>query len=313
MNFIDGKELSIDKFLEVLLSKYSVILVPNNHFPTDEMLNEFLATIEQRSDTEIKEILAAFFIKNGTFNIDLVYKEFYKKIDSQDNEFAEQYKIFSSTQYFKRLMSHQDQTDTVWEGITWVIDLLPHFPNDALRGLSAYFLANCQFLPDSYHIGFGDWAAIIRAKYVDTKVSQEFFLNLLPKEFEYIVAELYEKMGYETKLTNTSHDGGIDIYAEKKKTGKKEKLLIQCKRYRKNIVVDEARKLLGVVADKKATKGTLVTCSDFTRPAIKFSNSNPQIELINMRELTRLLNLHLGPLWTIKADRYFMNQKRKSK
>jgi restriction system protein len=312
LKFIDGNKLTLEKYLQVLTTKLSVILAPNNHFPTDEMLNEFLLTIKQRSDIEIKEILRAFFIKNCTFNIDLIYKDTYKNIDwAQEQKLEEHYKKFTETQYFKRLMAHQKETDTVWEGITWILDLLPHFPNEALRGLHAYFLANCQFVPDSYYNAFGDWTSIIRAKYIDVEIPQEIFLNLQPKEFEYIVAELYEEMGYETKLTNSSYDGGIDVIAEKKKTGKKEKLLIQCKRYRNKIGVDEARKLLGVISDKKATKGTLVTCSNFTREAKKFSDANPRIELINMKELTQLLNLHLSPLWTVKTDRYIMNQKQK--
>jgi hypothetical protein len=60
MKYIDGKKLTLDKFLQVLLSKYNTILVPNNHFPTDEMLNEFLQSIKERSDNEVKEILRAF-------------------------------------------------------------------------------------------------------------------------------------------------------------------------------------------------------------------------------------------------------------
>jgi restriction system protein len=311
VKFIDGKTLSLEKFIQILLTGYP-LLAPNNHFPTDDLLNEFLSTIKQRSDTEVKDILRALFIKNCTFKIDLIYKETYQGIDvTKDKELATYYDNFSQTQYFKRLMSHKKDTDTVWEGLTWIIDLLPHFPNEALRGLDAYFLANCQFLPDSYFNAFGDWSAIIRAKYIDIEVPQDIFLGFQPKEFEYLIAELYEKLGYETKLTKTSYDGGVDIIAEKKKTGKKEKLLIQCKRYQYKIGVDEIRKLLGVLSDQKATKGTLITCSDYTREARRLEKSNPRIELINISDLTRLLNLHLGPLWHVKADGYFMKQKKK--
>jgi restriction system protein len=210
-------------------------------------------------------------------------------------------------------MAHEKDTDTVQEGNTWVIDLLPHFPNEALRGLDAYFLANCQFLPDSYLTAFGDWTSIIRAKYIDAEVPQDIFMNLQPKEFELIVAELYQEMGYETKLTKSSYDGGVDIIAEKKKTGKKEILYIQCKRYTNNVGVRPVRELLGVISDSKATKAAMITCSDFSREAKKFASSNPRIELINMKELTKLLNLHLGILWTVKAEKYFMKQKQKLK
>jgi restriction system protein len=315
MKYIDGKKLTLDKFLQVLLSKYNSILLPNNHFPTDEMLNEFLQTVkEERSDTEVKEILRAFFIKNCTFNIDILYKDSYKKMDwINSDDLKDHYNRFSQTQYFKRLMAHEKDTDTVQEGNTWVIDLLPHFPNEALRGLDAYFLANCQFLSDSYLTAFGDWTSIIRAKYIDAEVPQDIFMNLQPKEFELIVAELYQEMGYETKLTKSSYDGGVDIIAEKKKTGKKEILFIQCKRYSNNVGIRPVRELLGVISDSKATKAAMITCSNFSREAKKFASSNPRIELINMKELTKLLNLHLGILWTVKAEKYFMKQKQKLK
>ena len=310
--FIDGKKLSLKGYLQFLATPFHRILVPNNHFPSDKLLNEFLSTIKERSDKEIKEILRVFFIKNCTFKIDLLYKETYIDINwKKDQESRELYEIISETQYFKRLMSHEKETDTVWEGMTWILDLLPHFPNEALRGLESYYLANCQYLPDSYFPAFSDWTAIIRAKYIDIEVPQDIFLAFQPKEFEFLVAGLYEQMGYKTKITKSSYDGGIDILAKKEKVGRQEQLLIQCKRYRKNIGVDEARNLLGVVSASKATKGALISCSDFTREAKKFSSSNPRIELINIKNLTQLLNRHLGPLWPVKTDRYITEQKRK--
>jgi len=202
--------------------------------------------INELSDQRVKEILRALFIKNCTFNADIQNKDLYDEENWQHDEDSRAfYKSMSETQYFQRLKTYNKESDTVWEGITWILDLLPNFPNEALKGLNTYFLANCQFLPDSYFTAFSEWSAIIRAKYINVEIPQDFFLNLQAKEFEYLNAELFERLGYKIKLTKSSYDGGIDIIAEKVKTGKKEKLLIQCKRHKKKVGIDEIRKLLG--------------------------------------------------------------------
>jgi restriction system protein len=188
--------------------------------------------------------------------------------------------------------------------MTWIIDLLPHFPNEAIKALDAYFQANCQFLPDDLLNAIGDCTSMIRARYIDKKQPRETFLNQTPRDFEKLVASLYQEIGYAVSLTKPSHDGGIDIHAEKNQPTLKEKLIIQCKNYTSNISVDDIRSLLGVVTSTKATKGVLVTSSDFTKEAKKFANENPSIELINHKQLSTLFNEQHGPYWVHKIERY---------
>jgi restriction system protein len=312
MKPIDGSELSLNDFLDYLLSPAEYLLHPSNQFPTDEMLNQFLETVKSRSDREIKDILHVFFMKNSTFKLDMIYKESYENMD------WEKYRAtagvnpgFNHTEYFKRLMAHRKQSDSVWEGITWIIDLLPHFPKEALSALDAWYLANCQFLQDSYLAAFSDWCAIIRAKYIDVEVSTDVFLDLRPEEFEFLVAELYDHLGYVTELTKSSYDGGIDVLARKDNVAEKELVIVQCKRYKKVVGVREIRNLLGVVSDRKATKGTLVASCRFSPEAKKLATRNSRIETIDHKQLVYLLNLHLGSLWPVKIDNHLMNQKRK--
>lgn len=47
-----------------------------------------------------------------------------------------------------------------------------------------------------------------------------------------------------TQLTSFRKDGGVDIIAEKGESGKKEKVIIQCKRYNKKVGVNPIRELL---------------------------------------------------------------------
>jgi hypothetical protein len=72
-----------------------------------------------------------------------------------------------------------------WEGITWILDLLPHWPAEALASIGAYQLAHAQDLPDGRHSSLGDAMAVIRARWVrnnSTAGSLKSVLSLGPRE-----------------------------------------------------------------------------------------------------------------------------------
>jgi division/cell wall cluster transcriptional repressor MraZ len=101
------------------------------------------------------------------------------------------------------------------------------------------------------------------------------FKNISPRDFEIMVAEILSKMGYDIELTQATSDGGVDIYAAKNSEMGNFLYLVECKHYQKQHVgVEILRTLYGVVEDKKATAGLLVTSSYFSQPAIDFSQRN---------------------------------------
>lgn len=308
-DFIQGKELTLSAYIEILLSKNSSKLHPNNHFPTDELLNEFLKTINERSDREIRSILRKFIIHSCTFRSDefrasnIIARIKDRKISNVQ--------IDGRMEYDRRLLQYCLKNNCeVWEGLTWTLDLLPHFPKEAIKAIDAYFLANCQMLPDEWLNALSDCKTIIRARYINYNHPNEIYWNLEPKGFEFLIAELYERLEYSVTLTKDSYDGGVDVLAVKNEVSLKEKLVIQCKRYTKaTIGVKDIRNLLGVVSDSKATKGVLITTSKFSHTAEKFAKDNPSIELINLTELNKLLNANLGTYWVNKIDNIITNQK----
>ena len=309
---IDSRELTLDEFLKTLFSEDARRLFPNNHFPTEELLNEYLSTIQKRSDNEIRAILRRFIVHNCTFGID----EFRAQMMVAKTEDGKTYvaQNLGKPEYNRRLLQHfLLKKGEVWEGLTWTLDLLPESPLEAIKAIDAYFLANCQLLPDHWLNALSDCLTIIRGRYINYEHPKEIFWNLAPKEFEFITSALYARMGYEVELTQDSYDGGIDIHASKNEVSTKEKLVIQCKRYtKKNTVgVSDIRNLLGVVSDTKATKGVLITTSTFSPEAKKFEKRNPSIELIDLVELNKLLNGNLGTYWVQKIDRILRNQKNK--
>lgn len=311
-DIIFAKDLTLSDFLEKLTSKDYNRLYPNNCFPSEKMMNEYINTVEQRSENEIRSILRKFLIHSCTYGSD----EFYAKnlIAKKINSTYSATNIVN-TEYDRRVLTKFfANTGEAWEGLTWVLDLLPHYPNDAIKAIDAYFLANCMMLPDNSLNALSDSNTIIRARYINYQHPKEIFWHLNPVDFEYLVAALFESMDYKVSVTKSSYDEGIDVNAEKNQLGRKEKVVIQCKRYTKHTIgIGDIRNLLGVIHDKKATKGILITTSKFSSESKKFERNNPSVELIDIFDLMKLLNSHLGSYWTKKIDKIINEQKIKNK
>lgn len=306
MDYIDGEKLSLDEFLKVLFSKDSKKLFPNNCFPTERMGDLFIDNINEVSEKSIKNILRRFLVKNSTYGSDDFYSNvLLNKIKSKDVDLSE---ILESERNRRLLCLSADEKFLVWEGITWILDLLPNQPKLALQALDAYFVASFWSLPDYAISGLLDSMAIIRAKYIQYKHPKEVFLEITHLNFEKLVAKLYEALGYTVELTKKSHDGGVDVIARKEDVSQKEFLIIQCKRPEKRkIAFNEVNELCGTISNHKSTKGTFVASTDFTSSAVKLANRNPRIELINADKLVFLLNENFGIHWVHRIESILKN------
>ena len=111
---------------------------------------------------------------------------------------------------------------------------------------------------------------------------------LKPSEFEDFVAVLYGRLGYNTERVGKSHDGGIDVIAEKNGI----KYYIQCKKFiTQKVSVGAVRDFYGAMFNLLASgKGIFITTNIFTTEAEKFAENNP-IELIDGSELIKLVRL----------------------
>ena len=108
-------------------------------------------------------------------------------------------------------------------------------------------------------------------------------------EFENVCQELVEKMGFSTKTTKASGDGGIDLIAFNHQPLLSGKYIIQCKRYAGSVGEPIIRDLYGVVMSERANKGILMTTGHFTKSATGFAEGKP-IELIDGIKLKELLS-----------------------
>ncbi|HKC65062.1 MAG TPA: restriction endonuclease [Pyrinomonadaceae bacterium] len=118
-------------------------------------------------------------------------------------------------------------------------------------------------------------------------------MDLNPFEFEQLVGNLFSKMGLETRQTQASRDGGVDVVAYDTRPILGGKVVIQAKRYRHTVGVSAVRDLYGTMLNEGASKGILVSTSGYGSDAFNFAKDKP-IELIDGGGLLYLLENHAG-------------------
>lgn len=119
-------------------------------------------------------------------------------------------------------------------------------------------------------------------------ISADNMNQLSGVEFEKVCQALVENMGFETKTTKASGDGGIDLIAYNYEPLLSGKYIIQCKRYKGSVGEPILRDLYGVVTSERANKGILMTTGHFTKSAIAFAEGKP-LELIDGKAMLALL------------------------
>jgi restriction system protein len=301
-----GRSLPLEEWLEKALAQEQDEWLINYEFQTDGHADEYLSTIASRSEKTVIALLRKFLFPACCFPQSeaarLKYLEWQSRErapDQSDSERLFPWKDLLEFEYNRWLLLSKFSKGQIpsWEGIRWVLDLLPHFPRQAIDAINAYILAHAQILPDGRYRGLAEAAEVIRAKYIQSVPgdAREALLSLTPREFEHVVERLFSEMGYKTTLTKTTRDGGRDIIAIREQPGFREKALVECKLYDKSeLGYEQVMKLLGVVSNEPASRGVIVTTGHVTQGAEKAS---PRIEVIGLERLGQLMNEYLGPKW----------------
>ena len=116
--------------------------------------------------------------------------------------------------------------------------------------------------------------------------------EISPTEFEKLVADVFNRLGYDVKLTERSGDGGVDVYATKSIDGLNFMLVIQCKQYAltRKVGVGIVRELFATQTDMQANKAVLVASSFFTRGAKEYAEEHKElISLMYGEELIKMI------------------------
>jgi len=115
------------------------------------------------------------------------------------------------------------------------------------------------------------------------------------EDFENLIREIFEKefkaSGGEVKVTQASRDGGVDAIAFDPDPIRGGKIVIQAKRYTNVVGVSAVRDLYGTTMNEGATKGIIVTTSNYGPDAYEFAKGKPLV-LLNGANLLHMLERH---------------------
>ena len=113
-------------------------------------------------------------------------------------------------------------------------------------------------------------------------------------KFENLIRQLFEAMGLEVRVTQSSRDEGIDAVAyNKTDIVRQSEILIQAKRYSKCVPTNDVRALAGSVEEKRAHSGVLVTTAWVSAETKAFAARNNRLRIIEGGELKHLLAEYL--------------------
>ncbi len=114
-----------------------------------------------------------------------------------------------------------------------------------------------------------------------------------PEDFEVLIAMLFEKMGFHTRVTPKSNDRGVDVIAVKEVGLSYEKIAVQCKLVNSPVGRPVLQQLLGVLSeDPSYSRGYVVTNNRMSREAVAYLKENGRLAAIEGHELENLLRKH---------------------
>ena len=116
----------------------------------------------------------------------------------------------------------------------------------------------------------------------ERKRKRQFWFDLSPREFEYEVAKLYRREGWDVSVCCMGADGGIDLDCRRDGT----RHLVQCKRYTFPVGVQVVREMAGLAAVEQA-QVTVIGLNGFTEEAANFAN-RAKVTLLTVEDLMRM-------------------------
>lgn len=103
-------------------------------------------------------------------------------------------------------------------------------------------------------------------------------------QFEQYLGHLFRSHGYKAEVTQAAGDFGADLVLSK--DGRR--IVVQAKRYSKNVGLKAVQEVQGARAHYKASEAWVVTNSNFTQQAFQLAKSNG-VRLIGRDELVEML------------------------
>jgi restriction system protein len=128
------------------------------------------------------------------------------------------------------------------------------------------------------------------------ETTEDFIIKRLkmsqtPFQFEHFIAHFLKCMGYFSRVTQVSGDGGVDIIARRDELGFEPPIIkVQCKQILSTIGRPDVQKLFGAI--EREEKGLFVTLGSFSAEARTFEQTKPNLRLIDGSSLIDLIYEH---------------------
>lgn len=165
----------------------------------------------------------------------------------------------------------------------------------ALKGISAATLASVTPIAPVMEMDRRDRRFVEGREVAEDLDGSQNLASMPWEDFEHLVRELFEKefasRGGDVKITQASRDGGVDAVAFDPDPITGGKIVIQAKRYTRTVGVSAVRDLFGTVLNEGASKGILVTTSDYGSDAHQFATGKP-LTLLSGSHLLHMLQRH---------------------
>lgn len=132
-------------------------------------------------------------------------------------------------------------------------------------------------------------------------IIQTLMEELSGLEFEHFLAELLQAMGYKTRVTKATGDGGVDVVAYKDPLGLEPPIIkVQCKRTLATQGGPNVQQLTGALAPGGNELGLFVTLGAFSSDARHIERTRQDLRLLSGPELVELIFTHyehIAPAW----------------
>jgi hypothetical protein len=132
---LEVHETSLDEWLALVRKPPMGKIFVRNMFPTDAHRDEWLQTAHLRPDSDVKLLLRHFLVSTGSnLQDDLDAGVLISELDYRKPS-------DSLSEHDRRLLRYARSQGKypVWEGLGWILDLLPQHPRMALNVIDAFF------------------------------------------------------------------------------------------------------------------------------------------------------------------------------
>lgn len=118
------------------------------------------------------------------------------------------------------------------------------------------------------------------------------FDDISPRQFEELIASVFEAEGYQVSVTSATRDGGVDVFAERENELElPDQWIIECKKYSSDraVGVEVVRQLAGVKNILRSRNAVLVSTARFTKEAEAAAEA-VGVDLVDRNKLIRWLD-----------------------